>query len=161
MKRKTTSRRAAAPSTSPPSTAPAARTLRVLVLDDDQDMCDMFALILCVDEGFDIVTCADVASCVEHLRAASAPAAAHPFDVLLLDLLLNDGRRGTEVLDAMHADPSLRLPPVAVCTALWGEQLSEHLPALDAGGIRLIYKPFDVDDLITELRTMAQTASQL
>jgi DNA-binding response OmpR family regulator len=142
----------------PMSAATGKRPLRVLVLDDDEDMREVLTLLLCPDEGFVAEACADVASCMERLRAAVAPGGEGPFDVLLMDVLLLNGHSGMDLIEAARAVPRLRLPPLVICSALSERYLSEHQPTLLACGARVITKPFDVDTLMVELRAAAGRA---
>jgi CheY-like chemotaxis protein len=129
------------------------RTLRVLVLDDDLDTREVLKLILCPEEGFEMVGCADTESCLAHLRT-TRHGEAPPFDVLLLDVLLPGGHAGTEILAACEsgrADVS-RLPPVVACTALSEAALAPYLPLLDHFGARIIRKPFGIETVLAALR---------
>lgn len=65
------------------------------------------------------------------------------------------GRFGTEVIEAAHADPRKHLPPVVVCTALAGSYLAAFRSVLEGSGARIIDKPFDVAMLVAVLRAAA------
>ena len=86
----------------------------------------------------------------------------HPFDVLLLDLLLGAGHVGTEVLAATADAPHLELPPVVVCTGFSRAYLAAREPTLRlaANNIRVLRKPFDIDTLMTALRVAANAQKQ-
>lgn len=131
------------------------RPVRVLVLEDDADTRDVLALLLNEEEGFEVETCDSVASCLALLRATPHHHTSRSFDVLLLDLLLPDGHNGTEVIEAARADPRVLLPPIVVCTALSGSYLATFRTVLEGSGARIVDKPFDVDALISTLRTAA------
>jgi DNA-binding response OmpR family regulator len=131
-----------------------ARPLRVLALEDDGDTCEVLALLLSHEEGFDLHTCGDVATCLEQLRAAER--AGRPYHVLMLDLLLRDGQSGAEVIRTAETTHCPELPPVVVCTALSDNLLQRDRPVLDACGASIISKPFDADALIDELRLAAR-----
>jgi len=145
------------------------RVIRVLILEDDPDMAESLSLVLSLDEGFAVEIVHDVATCLERLQASTALSArsdmgqghlhVHPFDVLLLDLLLGAGHVGTEVLGAAAAGaiPQLDMPPVVVCTGLSRAYLAAREPTLRlaANNIRVLLKPFDIDTLMTELRVAA------
>jgi hypothetical protein len=75
--------------------------------------------------------------------------------VLLVDILLQDGHLGTEVLETAMVDPKLDLPPVLDCTALCGNYLATRVPELAANNIRVLRKPFDIATLTAELRAAA------
>lgn len=132
--------------------------IRVLILEDDIDTGIALSLVLSLDDGFAADIVHDVATCLERLwasRSLSDGNQSHPYDVLLLDVVLQAGHLGTEVLAATAIGPQLSLPPVIVCTALSGAYLATHVPELAANHIRVLLKPFDIDALTAELRTAA------
>jgi DNA-binding response OmpR family regulator len=134
--------------------------IRVLILEDDPDTEFALALVLSLDDGFEADIVHDVATCLERLRASTAMPDggwSHPYDVLLLDVVLAGGHWGTEVLEAATAmgNPQLTLPPVIVCTALSGTYLAARAPWLAANHIRVLLKPFELEVLTAELRTAA------
>jgi DNA-binding response OmpR family regulator len=132
--------------------------IRVLILEDDLDTSEALSLVLSLDEGFEANVVHDVVTCLEYLRASAAMpngSQSHPYDVLLLDILLHDGHLGTEVLETAMVDPMLDLPPAIVCTALSGNYLATRAPGLAARNIRVLLKPFDIASLMAELRAAA------
>jgi len=131
------------------------RAISVLVLEDDLDTVSTLSMILSLEEGFATEIVHNVAACLARLRASVAGASPHPFDVLFLDVMLWGNHLGTEVLDAAYGDPCLTLPPVVVCTAFSPTYLATHTPELVASGIRVMYKPFNIDDLTATVREVA------
>ena len=117
--------------------------IRALILEDDPDTGIAFALVLSLDDSFaaDIVAW-NACERAQRCRTRSGPL----YDVLLLDVVLEASHLGTEVLAAATVDPLLNLPPVLICTALSGDYLATHVPELAANNIRVLLKPFDIDD---------------
>jgi len=138
------------------------RAIRVLILEDDLEIRETLAMVLSSDIGFTVEVVADVASCLERLRASDENSGTPPFDVLLLDLVLRGGHLGTEVLQAA-AQPGaeLRLPPVVVCTGLSKRHLASFSPEIAASNAQVILKPFDIDELTTALQMAALSASEI
>lgn len=132
--------------------------LRVLALEDDADMRDTLALVLSAEEGFDAEIVGDVATCLDRLRISAAHAAAAPFAVLLLDLILRDGHLGTEVLRAAATPDGhpMRLPPVVICTGHSSAYLAHCAPEVAAAHAWVLGKPFDIDELTNALRAAAR-----
>lgn len=124
-------------------TLPGRRIVRVLALEDDADTREVFTLFLSAEEGFALALCDTVEGCVAHLRAA--PDAL--YDVLVMDVLLSHGHTGLEVLAAARADATLVVPPIVVCTAISPTTLDTHKPALAGFNTRVVFKPFNLDDL--------------
>src|SRR5690349_21488097 len=77
--------------------------IRVLILEDDPDTGIALSLVLSLDDSFAADIVHDVATCLERLRASTAMSDRGPallYDVLLLDMVLEAGHLGTEVLAA-------------------------------------------------------------
>jgi DNA-binding response OmpR family regulator len=132
--------------------------IRVLILEDDPDTEFALSLVLNLDAGFAADVVHDVATCLERVRASTATSDggwSHPYDVLLLDVVLAGGHWGTEVLEATAVDSQLNLPPVIVCTALSGTYLAARAPWLAANHIRVLLKQFELDVLTAELHAAA------
>lgn len=138
------------------------RMVRVLILEDDLDIRELLPLILGSDAGFTVEIVPDVASCLERLRASDESESALQFDVLVLDLVLQGGHLGTEVLrEAATPGARLRLPPVVVCTGLSANSLDSIAPEIAASNAHVLLKPFDLDELETALRVAALGAPNL
>jgi len=131
------------------------RVISVLVLEDDLDTVFTLSMILSLEDGFATEIVRDVTTCLARLRASMEGANPQPFDVLFLDVMLSKSHLGTEVLDAARGDPGLALPPVVVCTGFSPTYLARHTPELVASDIRVMYKPFNIDDLTAIVREVA------
>lgn len=83
---------------------------------------------------------------VRRLDAAEAARFAMPYDVLLLDLNLPDGR-GLEFLRALRRQGDTT--PVIITTAM--DQLSMRIDGLNAGADDYLVKPFDLEELLARL----------
>jgi DNA-binding response OmpR family regulator len=132
--------------------------IRVLILEDDLDTIEALSLVLSLDEGFEAEVVHDVATCLERLEERTAIPdrdQSHSFDVLLLDVVLEAGHLGTEVLKATGDRLQLNLPPIVICTALSGNYLATHAPEVVTNNMRMLLKPFDIETLTAELRAAA------
>jgi len=132
--------------------------IRVLILEDVLDIIEALSLVLSLDEGFEIEVVHDVAACLERREESAAEPdsdRSHTFGVLLLDMVLDAGHLGTEVLKAPEDRPQLDLPPIVVCAALSAAYLATHAPELAANNIRIVLKPFAIEILTAELRAAA------
>jgi CheY-like chemotaxis protein len=120
-------------------------TLRtVLLVDDDPAVRRVAELSLTRVGGFVVRS---VGSGAEALAAAQR----EPFDVILLDVMM-EGMDGPQVLAALRADARSRGVPVVFLTArAHGDELA-RLRALGAHGA--LRKPFDPMTLPTQLRAL-------
>lgn len=111
---------------------------RVLVVDDEPQLVRVLNIIL-RDAGYVVETASTMLDAVSAL-------AAHPPDVLVLDLVLPDGD-GVEVCRAVRGSSTL---PILIISAVGDER--EKLRALDAGADGYLPKPFCGEDLLARLR---------
>ena len=114
-----------------------ART-RVLVVDDEPQILRALEITL-QREGYDVAT-------ARSADEALAAAAARPPEVVILDLLLPDGR-GTAVCRELREWSDV---PILVLSAV--EEEAEKVAALDAGADDYVTKPFSVEELLARLR---------
>ena len=115
----------------------APRSDYVLVVDDDEAICDLIELVL-NDEGYTVTCCTDPA---DALRCV----AQRPFGLILLDLRM-PAMDGESFVRAYRAMPNATAP-IVVFSAM--PNVEEHATRLGAGG--WITKPFDLDDLISSV----------
>src|SRR6266540_2339415 len=84
---------------------------------------------------------------------ALAQAAAHPPDLILLDVMM-PGMDGFEVCRRLRADPLLGEVPVIMLTAL--DDRESRLQGIEAGADDFISKPFDRVELRARVRTITR-----
>jgi two-component system OmpR family response regulator len=89
-----------------------------------------------------------------RLDEASDALAAASFDLILLDLMLPDGR-GLPFLRALRASGSKT--PVIIMTAL--DQVSDRIEGLNAGADDYLVKPFDLTELSARIGAVARRYS--
>ena len=88
---------------------------------------------------------------VQRLDAADAAVAGVPYDLVLLDLLLPDGR-GQPFLKRLRARGEAT--PVIILTAL--DQVSDRIEGLNAGADDYLVKPFDLAELSARIGSVAR-----
>lgn len=115
---------------------------RILVVDDVPTVLQALRMRL-EAEGFEVVTARDGVEAIDRAREH------HP-DLVLLDLML-PRLTGERVCEVLRGDPGLRGVPIVVLSARVGE--SERLRALAAGADAFLSKPYDVAQLLGEIRT--------
>src|SRR5688572_21619764 len=126
-------------------TAPALRPPRVLVADDQADVCEALRLLL-KNEGFD-------PRCVASPAALWTAVQAEELDLVLMDLNYardtTSGQEGLDLLDRLRAlDPTL---PVVVMTAWASVDLA--VEAMRRGARDFVSKPWENARLVSILRT--------
>lgn len=91
---------------------------------------------------------------VMRLDAARDALASAPHELVLLDLMLPDGR-GIVFLKALRAAGNVT--PVIILTAL--DQVSDRIEGLKAGADDYLVKPFDLDELSARIGSVARRYS--
>jgi len=107
---------------------------RILIIDDEQSMCEMLAILL-KKEGLEVATAGSRAEAAERLRRG-------PVDLVLTDVQLPDGD-GLEIL--RHVKSASPETAVVVMTAYGTAEMA--VAARKLGAEAYILKPFDVDEL--------------
>lgn len=88
---------------------------------------------------------------VQRLDAAGEHLASAPYDLILLDLMLPDGR-GLPFLQRLRARGDAT--PVIILTAL--DQVSDRIEGLNAGADDYLVKPFDLAELSARIGSVAR-----
>ncbi|AXK56925.1 MULTISPECIES: response regulator transcription factor [Pseudomonas] len=91
---------------------------------------------------------------VQRLEQARASVASTPYDLILLDLMLPDGR-GLEFLRQRRSAGDVT--PVIILTAQ--DQISERIAGLNAGADDYLVKPFDLFELSARVAAVARRYS--
>lgn len=91
---------------------------------------------------------------VQRLEQARASVASTPYDLILLDLMLPDGR-GLEFLRQRRGAGDVT--PVIILTAQ--DQISERIAGLNAGADDYLVKPFDLFELSARVAAVARRYS--
>jgi DNA-binding response OmpR family regulator len=115
---------------------------RILVVDDDQMICDFMAEVLS-DEGWNVTTARNGAEALTKMRATAQ-------DVVILDLMM-PVLDGWSVLAERQADASLRAVPVFAMSA-GGTSGMDRARAMGADGC--MPKPFDIDTVLALLESL-------
>ena len=121
--------------------------MRILLLEDDGDAADRVRSALADVPDLDLVSQATVAAAVKT-------AAAKPFDVLILDRMVEDGD-GLEGLAQLRA-LGVRTPALILSNL---GATRHRVEGLDAGADDYLVKPFEAEELVARLRAMLRRGS--
>ena len=127
------------------------RPTHILVINDTQEILELFQEIL-QDEGYEVTLCSfaihDIDAVVEHKP-----------DLVILDFLIGGESHGWQMLQKMKMDRRTANIPVIVCTAALNlvRELEGHLHTKN---VRVVLKPFDIDDLLSEVTSGLDSASE-
>jgi len=103
--------------------------IRILVVDDEQDICDMLKPFL-TREGYDVTTCTDPTKVIELLRASE-------FHLVILDIMMPD-MSGIQVLEQIRKEDT----DIAVIMATGSATVDNAIQALRLQVSDYVQKPF-------------------
>ena len=117
--------------------------MRILLVEDDWTLGDAVRDQIAADgHAVDLVRCLD---------EARAGARSVPYDLILLDLVLPDGR-GLDFLRELRRAGDVT--PVIILTAR--DQISDRIAGLNAGADDYLVKPFDLSELSARIAAVAR-----
>jgi CheY-like chemotaxis protein len=118
----------------------------IFVINDTAAILELFTVLL-EEEGYRVST--DGFS-VELLAMLDRIRAERP-DLIILDFVIADEGKGWQFLQLLKMDRVTRDIPVIVCTA--AAKLVEELQVhLDTMGVSVVLKPFDIDQMLAQVR---------
>ncbi|MEL6343891.1 MAG: response regulator [Myxococcota bacterium] len=120
-------------------------TVSVLVVEDEEDIRNLVALNL-RKAGFRVLTAGDGSRAMALAREHRPP-------VVLLDLMLPD-MSGTEICEALRADPDTRETYVIMVTARTDE--SDRIEGFEVGADDYVPKPFSPRELVLRVQAAAR-----
>jgi two-component system chemotaxis response regulator CheY len=118
--------------------------LQILVVDDSKVMREMIVACLRSVEGLDFTQAASGLEAIERLSLGS-------FDLMFLDLNMPD-IGGFEVVEFVRSQDVLKELPIVVVTTRGEEATRER--ALQLGASRFMTKPFNPEQIVSELRSL-------
>lgn len=124
----------------------------ILVVNDTQEILDLFRMIL-EEEGYHVTA---LGFAVEDLRRIidAAP------DLVILDLVFDREYIGWQTLQKMKMHRETEKIPVLICTAEV-RKAQEIQGYLTEKGVGLLLKPFDIEDLVSQVTRLLTDASGL
>jgi CheY-like chemotaxis protein len=112
----------------------------ILIIDDDQSILEMMRLVLEEEGNYRVTTAESIfedVTAIERLQP----------QLILLDFLLQGRQTGWNFLQKLRLHRPTKDIPVVICTAALSD-VKDQEPILTQKGIPILYKPFDVDELL-------------
>ena len=113
---------------------------RILVVNDTQDILDLFRDML-EDEGYEIVLSSFPFKNIHDIEKIEP-------DLVILDFIFGNEQTGWQMLELLKLQRSTAPIPVIICTGAIHE-VQEQESYLVSQGVHVVYKPFDIDHLLT------------
>jgi len=123
---------------------------RILVVNDTQEILDAFRELL-EEEGYEVVLYSYAIMDMHEIEGI------HP-DLIILDYIFGGEKSGWQMLQKLKMRRSTETIPVIVCTAATA-QVREIEGYLQAQGVTLVGKPFDIDTLLAAVRHCLATSA--
>jgi CheY-like chemotaxis protein len=124
---------------------------RIAVVNDDSDFLDLMGDLL-KSRGWQAIVCREG-------KNAFATIKRDPPDLVILDIRMEKPETGWQVLELLQLEPDTSAIPVVVCSAD-AVELKAKGEWLGAHGIRVLQKPFDIDDLFAAVEQSLGAAKQ-
>lgn len=118
----------------------------ILVAEDDAHFLALLEGVL-RKEGYRVTTCTHGINLLGHLAGFRMHGAPEHFDLVISDVRM-PALSGLEVLEELQ--PKGKMPPTILMTAF--DDRETHAKAERAGAVACLDKPFEVDDLLAEVR---------
>jgi DNA-binding response OmpR family regulator len=119
---------------------------RILVVNDTQEILELFRMLLEEEEGYDVVLSGFPIQKIKEIEQIKP-------DLIILDLVLGDEKSGMQMLQMLKMQQSTVAIPVLVCTAAL-KIVQEQEGYLVSQGVHVVYKPFEIDDLIANVKQL-------
>ena len=121
---------------------------RILVVNDTQEILELFRMIL-EGEGHEVVLAGFPIQQIQDVVEIDP-------DLIILDFVFGDQKMGWQMLQMLKMQRSTETIPVIVCTAAL-HMVREQEGYLVSQGVHVIYKPFDIDHLITSVKQLLES----
>jgi DNA-binding response OmpR family regulator len=115
----------------------------ILVINDTQEILDLFQELL-QDEGYRVSLYSYAFKDVKEIQSLQP-------DLVIIDFIIGGEAHGWQLLQKMKMNRETAKIPIVACTA--AVQLVKELEGhLTSKNVRIVLKPFDIEDLLTEVR---------
>ncbi len=123
----------------------------ILVVNDTQDILEIFRLLL-ESEGYRVTLSSF------PLQKANDIVQLGP-DLIILDVVFGEEKLGWQMLQLLKMQPATASIPVIICTAA-EKAVREMEGYLVSKNVLVVYKPFELDDLLTAVTQALQSAGK-
>ncbi len=125
---------------------------RILVINDTQEILDLFRILL-EGEGYEVVLSGFPFQQVSEIEQINP-------DLIILDIIFGDQKTGWQMLQLLKMKRSTASIPVVVCTAALNA-VREQEGYLVSQGVHVVYKPFDIDHILTTIKLALESRKNI
>jgi DNA-binding response OmpR family regulator len=120
----------------------------ILVVNDTQELLELFRMLL-EAEGYKVVLAGFPIQQISDVEDINP-------DLIILDLVFGDQKTGWQMLQMLKMKRSTASIPVIICTAALSA-VREQEGYLVSQGVHVVFKPFDIDQLLTHVKQLLET----
>jgi DNA-binding response OmpR family regulator len=121
---------------------------RILVVNDTQEILELFRMLL-EEEGYEVILSGFPVQQISDVERINP-------DLIILDFVFGDQKIGWQMLQMLKMHRSTESIPVIVCTAAL-DMVREQEGYLVSQGVHVVYKPFDIDYLMTNVNQLLES----
>ena len=125
---------------------------RILVVNDTQEILELFRMLL-EGEGYEVILAGFPIQQVGDVERINP-------DLIILDFVFGDQKSGWQMLQMLKMQRSTASIPVIVCTAAL-DMVREQEGYLVSQGVHVVFKPFDIDHLLTNIKQLVDSHEQV
>jgi len=123
-------------------------TARILVVNDTQDILEMFRLLL-EAEGYEVLVSSFPLQDIFEVEKLV-------LDLIILDVVFGQEKTGWQMLQLLKMHPSTASIPIIICSAAQ-QAVQEQEGYLVSKNVLVVYKPFELDDLLHTISQALQS----
>lgn len=121
---------------------------RILVVNDTQDILEMFRLLL-EAEGYEVIVSSFPLQDIFEIEKLS-------IDLIILDVVFGQEKTGWQMLQLLKMHPSTASIPIIICSASQ-QAVQEQEGYLVSKNVLVVYKPFELEDLLHTITQALQS----
>lgn len=125
---------------------------RIMVVNDSQEILELFRDIL-EEEGYETVLYSYAVRDIDEVERIKP-------DLIVLDYIIGGEKTGWELLQKLKMRRETAIIPIIICTGAV-QAVREMQGYLESKGIGIVLKPFDIDDLLMEVRQQLQVHADI
>ncbi len=118
---------------------------KIMVINDTQEILELFREILHGEAGYDVELCSFEPQMLDDVKRVNP-------DLIISDHVFGEEKVGWQFVQRLKMDRETASIPVIVCSGAVKE-LKESEGFLTQKNIGVLYKPFDIDDLLSLVAT--------
>ncbi len=121
---------------------------KILVVNDSPDFLTFMRELLTLEGGYEVATLDQSEGVIEQVTSA-------PPDMIILDVVFRGGSTGYDIADRLASAAATAGIPILYCTALSERDIPDQARTLlEERKHRVLFKPFDIDELLIQVQEM-------